>query len=110
MLSYTSAIPTPNTKAFLGILLLFGYGRHLFAAFRRLLHRRVSLTRGNGQVQLWRSIGVVRRVQRSVESSKAMTLVHVSGYVKRDGTVVQPLERAMPNNSNQKWRATSLPS
>jgi hypothetical protein len=71
--------------------------------------RRVALTREGGQVHLWQSMAVVRRVQRHVQNRDAAEeqLVHVSGYVKRDGTFVPPLDRPMPMNANQKWTPKS---
>jgi len=70
--------------------------------------RRVALTRKRGQVHLWWSIAIVRRVQRHVEARDGQQqVVHVSGYTTRDGKVIAPVVRSMPSNANQKWKPRS---
>ena len=70
--------------------------------------RRVALTRKRGSIHLWRSLAVIRRVQR--HRSDAQQVVHVSGYTTRDGKVIAPVVRPMPMNANQKWTPGSSSS
>jgi hypothetical protein len=72
--------------------------------------RRVALTRKRGSIHLWRSLAVIRRVQRHVEACDARQVVHVSGYTTREGKVIAPTVRPLPSNANQKWQPRSSSS